>query len=180
MSWRRKKQSEMRSSRVRLLNVELDSIRQAANERTRSLDSKASFAVVAAGVLAGTTLTGLVNADTYYIGLVPFSLTVGAVIAATFALWPTKMWAPSGRLMVTEWVDKEAMTPEDLEDHLLEVKAREVEKRDEYNERRSTSVKVSLVLLGASLIASLAVVGINEGATSAKREAPTPSTAATP
>jgi hypothetical protein len=174
----------MRDARIRLLNAELDSIRQSAVERTRSIDSKSSFAVVAAGVLAGATFTGLVTADTYFIGLIPFALTVASVIAAIIALWPTRVWAPSGRLVVTEWVDKHGLTPEVLADNLLEVKAREVEKRDEYNERRSKATKAGLVLLGLSLIASLIVVGVNtavnEGVIDVGRNTPTPSTSVAP
>ena len=50
--------SRERLQRIRLLSSELDTLRNAAIERTRSIDTKSSFVVVAAGVLAGATFTG--------------------------------------------------------------------------------------------------------------------------
>lgn len=159
MAWPRRKARE-RAKRVRLLNTALDAIRHSAVERTRSIDAKSSFVVIAAGVLAGATLASLVTARTYYIGLIPFALTTASVIASIVALWPTKLWAPSGRLVVDTWVD-DPIKGVVLDDYLLEVKAREVEARDVNNEHRATATKTGLILLAASLVSALAVVGIN-------------------
>jgi hypothetical protein len=147
-------------ARIRLLSEELDNTRQASVERTRSIDSKSSFAIVVAGVVAGAAFTGLVDPRTCYIGLVPFALTIGSVIAAVVALWPTRIWVTSARDFVNTYVN-DPMSGDVLEDHILEVKAKEITHRDEYNEKRSTATKVSLVLLIVSLIAALIVVGIN-------------------
>ena len=78
--------SRERLQRIRLLSSELDTLRNAAIERTRSIDTKSSFVVVAAGVLAGATFTGLVDARSWYLGLVPFALTVATIIAAAVGL----------------------------------------------------------------------------------------------
>lgn len=149
-----------RVARIRVLSVELDAIRQAAVERTRSIDSKSSFAVVAAGVLAGATFTGLVDARSWFLGLIPFALTVASVIAAVRALWPTSVWSPVGREVVKRWVD-DPISGETLEDSILEVKTREVEAKDAYNQRRARATRVSFVLLIISLITALIVVGMN-------------------
>ena len=149
-----------RVDRIRVLNAELDAIRQAAAERTRSIDSKSSFAVVAAGVLAGATFGGLVDARSCYVGLVPFAFTVASVIAAVRALWPTSVWSPVGRAVVSRWVD-DPISGEVLEDSILEVKTREVEARDAYNQRRAKATRWSFVLLIVSLVTALIVVGIN-------------------
>jgi hypothetical protein len=143
-----------------VLSEELDVIRHAALERTRGIDSKSSFAVVAAGVLAGATFTGLVTAKSFYLGMIPFAFTIASVIAAVKALWPTWVWAPSARAVVNRWVNH-TISQEDLEDCILEVKVREVEARDAYNERRAKATKLSLVLLIVSLSTALIVVGIN-------------------
>ncbi len=157
-----------RVKRIRLLSAELDNTRQAAVERTRSIDSKSSFAIVVAGVVAGAAFTGLVDPRFCFIGLIPLALTIGSVVAAVVALWPTRLWVTSARDLVDTYVEN-PMSGDELEDHILEVKAKEVTGRDKYNEKRSTATKISLVLLIVSLVTALIVVGINaalpEGAT---------------
>jgi len=147
-------------ARIRLLSVELDATRLAASERKRSIDTKSSFIVVAAGVLASATFTGLVTSRAWYLGFIPFVLTLASIVAAVVALWPLPTWAPSGRLLVDEWVEN-CKGPEALEDYLLEVKAEENRHRDNRNQKQGTATKVGFVLLILSLSASLAVAGLN-------------------
>lgn len=155
-----KKVERERLARIRLLSLELDHIRQVAIERSRSIDSKSSFIIVAAGFVTGATFTGLVSPASFYIGLVPVAFTVGSMVAAVIALWPTKLWSPIGRSLVSAWVE-DPMTAETLEDSILEVKAREIEARDAYNERRSKATRISFRLLIAGLITAFLVVGVN-------------------
>lgn len=149
-----------RLARIRLISLELDHIREAAIERSRSIDSKSSFIIVAAGFVTGATSTDLVTSTSFYVGLVPVALTVASMVAAVIALWPTRLWAPIGRSLVTAWVE-DPVTVESLEDNILEVKAREIEARDAYNERRSTATRWSFVFLVLGLIAAFLVIGIN-------------------
>ena len=145
-----------KAGRVRLLSAELDIIRVASIERTRALTTKASFVVVAAGLVASATGIGLVNRDTYFIGLVPFVLTILTVLAATVALWPRQFTVGSASNLVSEWLDSE-FTEDQIDEALVTVKMREAVSRDEQNERASAWTKAAFVLLLLSLVTALAV-----------------------
>lgn len=151
--------SEQRLSRIRLLSDELDRLRLSALERTRSIDTKASFVVVAAGVIAAAAFDGLANSQMWLIALIPVVLTVATVVVAAVALWPVKLESASGRDVVNEWVDAD-MTPSELEDSLLEVKAVEIEYRDAKNESKARATKWAFGLLVSSLVSALAVAAI--------------------
>lgn len=144
-------------ARVRLLNEELSQLRGAAVERTRTTDTKASFLVVAAGFLAGVAGSELVDSDTWFIGLVPLSLTLATVVVSAMALWPRALSVPSARHVVDTYVNAN-MSPETLEDHLLEIRTKEVEKRNAQNESKAGLTKWGFILLIAAMASSLAVV----------------------
>lgn len=143
--------------RIRLLSAELDESRRAAVERTRTTDTKASFLVVAAGFLAGVTGSELVRAETWFVGVVPLALTIATVVVAAVVLWPRRLRVPSGPDMVKMWVDAD-MTPDDLEDHILEVKSKEVSNRNDQNERKAKMTSWGFVLLIAAMLSALVVV----------------------
>lgn len=142
---------------MRLLSAELDESRNAAVERTRTTDTKASFLVVAAGFLAGVTGSELVSDETWFVGVVPLVLTLATVVVAAVVLWPRRLRVPSGPDMVKMWVDAD-MTPEVLEDHILEVKSKEVENRNKQNERKAGLTSWGFLLLIAAMASALTVV----------------------
>lgn len=149
-----------RAGRIRLLNAELDSLRATALERTRQTETKASFIVVAAGVLASAAGIELITIDTWLIGLVPFSLFIVTVLVSTVALWPRVLNVPSARSIVNRWVNRDE-APVELDDYLLEVKAQEIELRDLQNELRMKWTKRGFRLLLLSLLTALIVATIN-------------------
>jgi len=159
MSKSNRKAVEPRLARIRLLSAELDNLRLSALERTRSIDTKASFVVVAAGVIAAAAFDILSNQSLGLWGLIPSALTVATVVVAAIALWPTKLKSASGRDVVNEWVDAET-EPAVLEDHLLELKAVEVYHRDEQNEIKGRATKWAFALLVASLVTCLFTAGM--------------------
>ena len=160
-SWRKTRRSTLeRAKRIRVLNAELDVLRIAALERSRTIDTKASFIVVVAGVLASATGLSLVSTDTWLVGLLPFGLTVAAVAVAIAALWPRKIDLPSAREVVDAWVDAD-MPADELEDNVLEVKAQEVTNRDAQNEKRAKLTNWGFSLVLAGLVATFAVVTLN-------------------
>lgn len=146
----RKREHIDRIARVRLLSAELDRLRVSSVERTRSIDTKASFVVVAAGVLASQSVAGMDGSRAWLLSVVPLALTIATVITAAIALWPIKLESPSGRYVVDAWVDAK-LAPAELDDTLLEVKAVEVEYRDRTNESKGRATKWAFVLLIASL-----------------------------
>jgi hypothetical protein len=117
------------------------------------IDTKASFIVVAAGVLASVTGLSL-------LGLMPFGLTVAAVAVAIVALWPRKIDLPSAREVVDAWVDAD-MPADELEDNVLEVKAQEITNRNVQNEKRADLTNWGFSLLLAGLVTSFVVVALN-------------------
>lgn len=149
-----------RAARIRLLNADLEVLRATAVERTRQAEMKASFIVVAAGVLASAAGIELISADTWLLGLVPFGLTIATVVVSTVALWPRKLDVPSARSIVNRWVDSNKSV-EELEDYLLEVKAHEIELRDAQNELRMKWTKRGFKLLLLSLLTALLVAAAN-------------------
>jgi hypothetical protein len=160
-SWRKSRHSSKeRAKRIRVLNAELDVLRAAAWDRSRMIDTKASFIVVAAGVLASVTGLSLVSPATWLLGLMPFGLTVAAVAVAIVALWPRKIDLPSAREVVDAWVDAD-MPADELEDNVLEVKAQEITNRNVQNEKRADLTNWGFSLLLAGLVTSFVVVALN-------------------
>lgn len=146
-----------RPARIRLLNAELDESRHSAVERTRTTDTKASFLVVAAGLLGGAASLELVNADTRFFGLFPLGFTLATVVAAAAALWPRALKVPSAPHIVDCYVDAD-ITADELEDHLLEVKKREVENRNAQNETKAELTSWGFVFLIVSMATAFGVV----------------------
>lgn len=146
-----------REQRIRLLSAELDQSRHAAVERTRTTDTKASFLVVAAGVLAGVSGSELLSANTSFLGLFPLGFTLATVVAAAAALWPRALRVPSAPELVNRYVDDD-ITSEELEDHLLEVKKVEVENRNAQNEVKAELTAWGFVFLIVSMTTAVFVV----------------------
>jgi hypothetical protein len=142
-----------------LLSAELDESRRAAVERSHTNDTKASFLVVAAGFLAAITGSGLVEARTWFVGILPLLLTLATVVVAAVVLWPRRLSVPSGPEMVAAWVNAD-MTAEDLEDHILEVKSKEVKNRNQQNERKAELTSWGFSLLIAAMTTALVVVTV--------------------
>jgi len=149
-----------KSARIRLLSAELDESRRAAVERSRTNDTKASFLVVAAGFLAAITGSELVEARTWFVGILPLLFTLATVVVAAVVLWPRRLSVPSGPEMVAAWVNAD-MTAEDLEDHILEVKSKEVKNRNEQNERKAELTSWGFSLLIAAMASALVVVVVD-------------------
>jgi acyl CoA:acetate/3-ketoacid CoA transferase beta subunit len=63
-------------ARIRLLNAEMDNVRQASVDRTRSIDSKSSFAIVVAGVVAGAACVSRVYTEQAVFAVGPAGVTV--------------------------------------------------------------------------------------------------------
>ncbi len=85
---------------------------------------------------------------------------VAAVAVATAALWPRKIDLPSAREIVDVWVDAD-IPADELEDNVLEVKAREVTNRDAQNEKRAKLTNWGFGLVLAGLVTTLAVVALS-------------------
>lgn len=147
-------------ARTRLLSAELDTLRDSAWERTRSIDTKASFVVVSAGVVAAATSTGLISADTWFLGAIPLGLTLATIIVAAAALWPVAIKHPTGQALVDRWLDT-CESLDALEIYLLKMKASEIRLRNDANQRRGKLTKWAFKLLIAAVATTLVVAILN-------------------
>ena len=149
-----------RIKRIRLLNAELDTLRVASTERTRTIETKASFIVLTSGAISSVTGPSLVTNKTCFVGLLPLGLIIASVALAAVALFPRGLSVPSARRVVDQWVNA-SMSAEELEDSLLEVKAKEIEGRDSQNERRAKLTYWSFVLLLCGLFTTVFMIILN-------------------
>lgn len=135
-------------------------MRGSAWERSRSIDTKASFVVVSAGVVAAATSSGLIRAETWFLGTIPLGLTLATIIVAASALWPVAIKQPTGQALVDRWLDT-CESPEALETYLLRMKASEIRLRNEANQRRGKYTKWAFRLLIAAVATTLVVAILN-------------------
>lgn len=144
---------DSRIVRIRLLSDELDKQRSRASDRTRSVETRCSFLVVASGVLVAFGVAGD-GVPTNLADVAVLILATATVVCAVVGLWPRKLRTASGDKIVGAWVDAPLSGPE-LEDHLLEVKRKEIENRNALNEWRAGWAIAGFTLIGASVFAML-------------------------
>lgn len=179
MRWGRKSDVSIDAlpDRVRLLSAELDNIRAASLERTKLLNTKASFVVVAAGLIGSASSTGVRESESALLWLIPFGLTFLTVLTCTITLWPKKLRVAGAEGLVGELKVSESSRDE-AEDFLLRIKVEEVKSRDEQYKVGSRWVKIAFVLLLLSLVSVVAVATTDALVTSSspsQAPAPTPS-----
>lgn len=146
--------------RIRILNTELDVRRVASFDRTKTIETKATFVVAVAALLASVTGLSLVTLDTFLVGLIPLTLMVAAVASAMMALWPRKLDVPSARSLVDTQVES-PKTADELDDFILEVKAKEITERDEQTEERAKHAERGFRFVFAGLVCTMFVVALN-------------------
>ena len=170
-----------RISRIRLLAAEIEGRLARSLDLTRSIETKSGFVAAAAGLVATGTVPTLADSSLWIVGVIPMALAAVTVAFATRALWPRTVSVPGARLLIDTYVESE-LTPEELEDHLLEVRTVEVENRDELNEARMKSMKVGFKFLVACLAAFIIVAVLNSSTLEGKitdGETPAPGPAET-
>ncbi|WP_148060344.1 MULTISPECIES: hypothetical protein [unclassified Rathayibacter] len=145
-----------RAGRVRLLRAELDVQGARSIERTKTVEAKASFIVTAAALVAGASIS-LLPANPFVI----FALVLAAatVFCAAQAAKPLTLEIPSARDLVDEYLHA-ALTVEELEDTLLEVRTVEIEKRDEVTKTRARAMTLGFRFLVASVITLVVIAAL--------------------
>jgi p-aminobenzoyl-glutamate transporter AbgT len=143
-----------RRARVDLLSTEADVQRQAATDRANSVQNKASFVVVAAGLL---TTSSVITPDKVG-GLVaiPLVLTLATVILSAVALWPAHLKVVEPRLLTDKWLDTKK-SDDDLAAYLLEAKVEAFEQQQARTDTRVKALKASFVLFSVSVAATVVV-----------------------
>jgi p-aminobenzoyl-glutamate transporter AbgT len=147
--------TKLRRLRIDLLSTEADVQRQAASDRATSVQNKASFVVLAAGLL---TTTSLLDPKAQWLVAIPLVLTLATVILSAAALWPARLKVIEPRLLVKKWLDTKA-SDDALAAYLLEAKVEAFEQQQARTDTRVKALKWSFVLLSAS-VAATAVIGV--------------------
>lgn len=110
-----------RHARVRLLNEELDRLVTDAAERTASVNNKASFLAVSAGVLVAAATVQLWKAAPVF-GVIALALACVALACAAVAVRPGKRLGLQARRLVDRFADA-TVNALQVETQLIEDKA---------------------------------------------------------
>jgi hypothetical protein len=145
-----------RRKRVALLNDELDIQREVAAERARSVQTKASFLVVIAGLLAGAAFDTPWGTASWALSAVPLVMALGAVVAAVVALWPAPAGAIDPVAVRAKWIDNTQGSYE-LEIYLLKLKTTAYSDMQDRTNKRVIALKVGFILLSVAIAAALVV-----------------------
>lgn len=140
------------------MSVELEAQRQFAADRTRSIESKAGFLVVAGGLLAAQTLPTLAHGPLQRLALVlavtRLVIAFAVTLLAAMALWPLQLKELGPDQFIKKWIDScEAIAS--LEDYILEVKARTITHRNAMNESRARLLKSGFIVLIVGIVVAI-------------------------
>ncbi len=144
--------------RVRLLNEELDRLTADAAERTASVNNKASFLAVSAGVLVAASTVQLWTKMPGF-GVAALGLACVALACAAVAVRPGKRLGIEARRLVDRYADSN-LTAQQVETQIIEDKANVLRLRETDLSSRATWVWAgfaSLALAAASLTVVFAV-----------------------
>jgi hypothetical protein len=154
--------TSVRRKRVALLSAETDVERLAAQDRATSVQNKASFLVLAASLLTGSSFLDPAKAAWPLI-FVPLAFTLATVVLSAVALWPANLRVIDPRLLKNKWIDEKASDYE-LEVFLLEAKVQAYEDQQQRTNTRVRALKASFVLFVIAVAATLVVVVVGGAA----------------
>ena len=136
--------------RIQALSTELDAQRQFVVDRGKTQETKASFVLVAVGLVAGISSPRLADSPFWAIGLLPIAIALVSATMAVLVLWPRSVKVVHAENLILKWVDS-TETQEALEDYLLESKKDEIKSRDEKYEKATPHLKWAFWLLLVSV-----------------------------
>ena len=138
------------------MNDETDIQREIAAERACSVQTKASFLVVIACLLASASFETSVTISLWWLSTAPLGLALGTVIAAIIAPWPAAAGAIDPENIRSTWIDGTQNSYE-LEIYLLRLKMTAYAAMQTRTTTRVTALKIEFVLLSAAIASALAV-----------------------
>ena len=151
-----RKLADRRVARIVALKKELDVQGSRSTERTRTIETKAAFTATVAAVVIAASISMLTSTPAGAFATLPLTLAITTVVISTRAIRPLSLEVVSARKLLTKYVDNE-MSPEELDDHLLEIRVREIEQRDLLNVKRAWVMVWGFRLLAASVVTLLVV-----------------------
>lgn len=165
---RAKRANRDKAARVRLLAAEADRHLEAAIRRGARFDAKAVFIVTASGLVAGSSALRAAASPLASWAAIPIGFALLGVASAVWAFWARKIDVPDTRKIVDDHVDG-SITPDELEDFLLEVRTKQVLARQEDSDKQAVAVTVGLVMLLLA-VATLLTFVIIAGQTPSKED----------
>jgi hypothetical protein len=141
---------------VALLNAELDIQRVTADERARSIQTKASFLVVAAGFLAGSVFGNPPPNVFWWVSILPLVLALGSVVMSAVALWPAGRGVADPVALRSIWIDSTKSAYE-LEIYLLKLKTDVYTAAQNRNDEQVKALKRGFILLIVAIAAAILV-----------------------
>ena len=146
-------------ARVRLINEELDKLGADAAERTTSVNGKASFLAVSAGVLvAASTAQIWTIAATF--GVVALALACVALICAAVAVRPGKRPGIEAQRLVDRYIDS-SQSGLQIEIQIVRDKSAVLRERESDLRARATWVWIGFAILAVA-VAALTLVFATE------------------
>jgi len=150
---------------VQQLSTELDVQRAAAQDRATSVQTKASFLVLAAGLFSASTtavdvtqpsaLAGIAAAP--YLPVLPILCALATVVFCALALWPTAQQVVIPQKLTDDWLET-SEGAEALEEFLLRMKVEAWDELQKITDRRVTYLKWGFGFLVAAVAAAAATV----------------------
>lgn len=141
----------VRKERVELLLRELRTEREAFYERSRNLEAKASYLMVANGVIISAAVISMPSADPAWFFLATLLVAIVSIGSMCVVLWPRGVRVPSGREMVREWLEGD-LSRAQVEDVLLEVRTVELENLHVWHEKRANLARSGTVFLVIAVV----------------------------
>jgi hypothetical protein len=154
-----KEQMRLLGKRIAILGPELDRLALDADERSRSVDSKASFLSIAAGIVVASQFQNSWNLP-WFVVSVPLLFAVMAIAAAAVALLPSRRVDLRPDLIVANWLDTTSASLQ-IEKTLIEQKSQIAVGRENSLRRRGVIVAVGFLMLFFSVAALLVLYSIN-------------------
>jgi hypothetical protein len=162
---RRSTDTTAREDRIALLSTELDVQRADAQDRATSVQNKASFLVVAAGLFSASTGTiDMVepnvwadSAVAHFLPGLPILFGLATVVFCALALWPTAQQVVIPQKLTDEWLDT-PQSADALREFLLRMKVEAWDELQRITDRRVVYLKWGFGFLVLAVAATLLVV----------------------
>jgi hypothetical protein len=152
-SARRPDQRDRLAKRVSRLNEEVDLLLADATQREASVNGKASFLAVSAGIIIAASTTNQ-EQHVKLLALMPLILALLSLVFAALALLPGKRPGTTPEKLVDGWLERD-VSPGRLAKKILLKKARDATRREADLHRRALITSVGF---GFLLLAGLATI----------------------
>jgi hypothetical protein len=145
-----KETGRQRALRTRLLNDEVDRLRDDSAERARSIDSKSTFLAIASGVVI-TASTSQIWSIVWFVAVLPLAFSASGLISATIALLPGRRPDITPAALYQRWEDTERNVA-DVEGSILRAKVEASSVREADLRRRASIASFGFVLLAVASV----------------------------